>query len=105
MLVLHRGKCSFAQKANFAALGGAKAVVVINTSDEAGFVPSAEGEEEYKALVPLVLVSNTTGSALEALIARAGDEAALMRPVEANNEVDSLMLGGYQVLNVRLQRK
>lgn len=105
IIVLHRGKCSFAKKANLAALGGAKAVVVINTSDEAGFVPSAEGEEEYKALVPLVLVSNSTGSALEALIARGGEEAALMRPVESRDEVDSLVLGGYQVLNVKLRRK
>lgn len=105
ILVLHRGRCSFAKKANLAALGGAKAVVLINSSDEEGFVPSAEGEEDYKALVPLMLVSNSTGSALEALIAKGGVEVALMRPVEANDEVDTLVLGGYQVLNVKLQRR
>lgn len=107
VLVVHRGQCSFVQKSHLAALSGARAVVVINSSDEEDFVPSAEGDEEkIKALVPLVLVSNTTGTALEALMAEsAGGEPLRIRPVAKQDELDTLMLGGYQVVNVKLQRK
>lgn len=83
-------------------------MVVIN-SEEGEMVPSAEdgqGEEGegYEALVPLVLVSNSTGRALEGLMAQAGSGEVRVRPVEASEETESLILGGYQVLNVRLQR-
>ncbi|KWU45242.1 hypothetical protein RHOSPDRAFT_28872 [Rhodotorula sp. JG-1b] len=86
ILLLHRGHCSFALKAHYAALAGAKGVVVVShpsPTDEpdaqnlGGFVvPGADAAEEaedtMRALVPLVLVANSTGQALEDLVRRAG---------------------------------
>lgn len=85
LLLLHRGHCSFALKSHHAALAGAKGVIVIShptpTDDEEGHnlggfvVPGAEATEEsdetMEALVPLVLVANSTGQALEGLVRRA----------------------------------
>jgi mannosidase alpha-like ER degradation enhancer 1 len=106
VLVLRRGMCSFARKANLAALGGAKAVIVINTdSDDDDIVPSADAEErDYKALVPLLLVSNHTGTALEALMA-SGPGKGSVKAEEATDEVEPMILGGYHVMNVKLQRR
>lgn len=108
VVVLHRGRCGFAKKSNLAALGGAKAVIVVNSDDQADFVPSMEGEEEkYKALVPLVVVSNSTGAALEQMLLGLGGERgeAMVRPVRSREEtVEHLILGGYTVTNVRLMR-
>ena len=94
ILLLHRGHCSFALKAHYAALAGAKGVVVVShpsPTDEpdaqnlGGFVvPGADAAEEaedtMRALVPLVLVANSTGQALEDLVRRAG--APLPSPLE-----------------------
>lgn len=86
ILLLHRGQCSFALKAHFAALSGASGVILVSsalpTDDDPrgdGFVvPSAEASEEddetMKALVPLVLVANSTGTALEEMVRAVGDE-------------------------------
>ncbi|GAA5884084.1 hypothetical protein JCM6882_002133 [Rhodosporidiobolus microsporus] len=80
LLLLHRGHCSFALKAHHAALSGASGVVLISSPSPLdddprgdGFVvPSAdageEGEETIRALVPLVLVGNSTGRALEEMV-------------------------------------
>lgn len=111
VLVLRRGKCSFARKAHLAALGGAKAIIVVNSSEEdesAMVVPSAEGEEaELRALVPLVLVSNSTGERLEALLVGKEEVVeARVRPEEPKGGgVEPLVLGGYQVWNVQLERR
>lgn len=68
-------------------------------------MPLADGEEEsYTALVPLVLVSNSTGSALEALM-KEGEGATVKAEVAKEEDVDPLVLGGYTVLNVKLLRQ
>ncbi|KAK4701911.1 ER degradation enhancer, mannosidase alpha-like 1, partial [Phenoliferia sp. Uapishka_3] len=109
VLILRRGRCSFARKAHFAALAGAKAVVVVNNTpsdeEDSMIVPSVDGEDkELKALVPLLLISNTTGTTLEEALS--GEVEALIRPVEpTENSIQPLMLGGYSVGNVILQRK
>lgn len=106
VLVLRRGLCSFARKAHFAALAGAKAVIVINSADddESMIVPSSDGEDkELKALVPLVMVSNSTGATLEKLL-RGGE--ASVRPEEPKEvAIQPLVLGGYTVQNVVLERR
>ncbi|GAA5997552.1 alpha-1,2-mannosidase MNL1 [Rhodotorula paludigena] len=93
LLLLHRGQCSFALKAHLAALSGASGVVLVSsalpTDDDLrgdGFVvPSAEASEEddetMKALVPLVLVANSTGTALEEMLRAVGDENERRREV------------------------
>lgn len=94
---------------------GAKAVIVINTFDEEEIVPSAEGEEkEWGTMVPLVLVSNSTGIALEKLLVAVekegggkGEGKGLrvgVREAKEDGETEPLVLGGYHVLNVKLQR-
>ena len=107
VLVLRRGLCSFARKAHFAALAGAKAVIVVNTADtdESMIVPSAEGEDrDLKALVPLVMVSNSTGVRLEELLRSAVE--AVVRPEEPKETgIQPLVLGGYTVSNVILERR
>ncbi|KAM0789813.1 hypothetical protein ACM66B_006664 [Microbotryomycetes sp. NB124-2] len=109
VVVLHRGMCSFAKKSNMAALSGSKGVIVINSSDDEEFIPSAEGEESsLSALVPLLLVSNSTGYALEEMVRRGVEQGldASVQLVDAHDETDGgLILGGYQVLNVKLHRK
>lgn len=162
ILLLHRGHCSFALKAHYAALAGAKGVVVVShpsPTDEpdaqnlGGFVvPGADAAEEaedtMRALVPLVLVANSTGQALEDLVRRAGapspshleptvqpeqfqqqvlqaddggadaqlipdshvlvrllsDREAELPDDDEEEHVDGLILGGYVVRNIKLQR-
>ncbi|GAA6041395.1 hypothetical protein JCM8097_005223 [Rhodosporidiobolus ruineniae] len=118
LLLLHRGRCSFALKAHYAALSGASGVVLISSpsslppspsssapaealsakeAEEAdGFVvPSAdpveEGEETMKALVPLVLVGNSTGTGLEEMVRhvrRESEERAVRIPTGGDGEED-----------------
>lgn len=108
VLVLRRGGCSFAKKSNVAALSGAKGVICVNSSDDNDLVPSSEGEDNnLKALVPLVLVSNSTGELLEQMLRDAGTLRRVTVVPKESSHVDvpePLILGGYQVLNVRLQR-
>lgn len=103
VIVVQRGQCSFALKAHLAALEGAKAVLVVNTADSVDLVPTIdEADAELKALVPLVMISNSTGQALEDLLRRG---EVRVRPEESGEEVlESIVLGGYAVSNVRLQR-
>ncbi|KAI5475825.1 ER degradation enhancer, mannosidase alpha-like 1, glycoside hydrolase family 47 protein [Pseudohyphozyma bogoriensis] len=104
VVVLRRGVCSFARKSNIAALEGAKAVIVINMANEEDIVPSAEGEErELAALVPMVLVSNSTGMALETMV-ESGVEALVEAEESKEEGPEPMVLGGYHVMNVRLQR-
>ncbi|KAM0748164.1 hypothetical protein T439DRAFT_382639 [Meredithblackwellia eburnea MCA 4105] len=135
VIILRRGMCSFARKSHLAALAGAKAVIVVNNSDDEAkmVVPSADGEEDMdmmKVLVPLVLVSNSTGATLDRIlrlsssvgigietgegeggVASDGEAAkttvaATVRPEEAKTMgVEPIVLGGYTVLNVLLERK
>ncbi|KAK4051547.1 hypothetical protein OIV83_002687 [Microbotryomycetes sp. JL201] len=110
IVVLHRGMCSFARKSNMAALSGSKGVIVINSTDDEEFIPSAEGDEaDLNALVPLLLVSNSTGYALEEMVKKGAEQGveAMVRLVDAHDESEGagLILGGYQVLNVKLHRK
>ncbi|GAA5982793.1 hypothetical protein JCM10908_006792 [Rhodotorula pacifica] len=84
LVLLHRGHCSFALKSHHAALAGAKGVVLvshpsptdaIDAQNLGGFVvPGAdaadEEEDTMRALVPLVLVANTTGQTLEDMVRR-----------------------------------
>ncbi|KAK4056367.1 hypothetical protein OIO90_002510 [Microbotryomycetes sp. JL221] len=109
VVLLHRGQCSFARKSNMAALSGIKGVIVINSSDDEEFIPSADGDEQaLDALVPLLMVSNTTGYAIESMVENAREQGleTSVGLVDAHDETDGgLILGGYQVLNVKLHRK
>lgn len=139
LVLLHRGHCSFALKAHHAALSGARGVVLVSSaspsaSDAEGdefVVPSADPDEEddetMRALVPLVLVANSTGAELERMV------RGVMLPAEEEEEEErgrrqqrqvwvtithaededgaeeeeeeaGLMLGGYLVRNVKLHR-
>ncbi|GAA5871463.1 hypothetical protein JCM3774_005606 [Rhodotorula dairenensis] len=94
LVLLHRGRCSFALKSHHAALAGARGVVLVShpsASDEptahaaGGFVvpgadPSEEEEDTMRALVPLVLVANTTGQALEDMVRRGAASAHDLEP-------------------------
>lgn len=85
LVLLHRGQCSFALKSHHAAMAGARGVILVShpsatdgptAQDSDGFVvpgadPSEEDEDTMRALVPLVLVANTTGQALEDLVRQA----------------------------------
>lgn len=105
VVILRRGGCSFAKKANVAALAGAKGVLVVGTLDDEDVVPLADEEEaSYKALVPLVLVSNSTGSALEAMM-KEGGGATIKAEAAKDEDVNALVLGGYTVVNVKLLRQ
>ncbi|GAA5836360.1 hypothetical protein JCM11251_001472 [Rhodosporidiobolus azoricus] len=141
LLLLHRGQCSFALKSHYAALSGAAGVVLISSPSPLdddpnadGFVvPSADEREEeegvMKALVPLVLVGNSTGTRLEEMVrnvqekgerVRFGDGGEQLKGDEEeevfvsvhrmDDEEDELedagavVLGGYLVRNVKLWR-
>lgn len=108
VLLLRRGLCSFAVKSNMGALGGAKAIIVVNGAGEEDVAPSASGDEvepgsKLKALVPLVLVGNTTGAALVELLAE-GHVATIKLEASIADEIEPIVLGGYTVLNVRMKR-
>ncbi|GAA5853829.1 hypothetical protein JCM9279_001680 [Rhodotorula babjevae] len=88
VLLLHRGECSFAQKAHHAARSGAAGVVLVSgpgddeladdpDAGEGLIVPSAAPEDEpegtMRELVPLVLVGRSAGLELEGLVRRVRD--------------------------------
>lgn len=108
LLLLHRGHCSFATKSHHAALAGARGVVVIShptAVDDAeahargGFVvpgadPAEEEEETMQELVPLVLVANATGQALDEMVqAAAAVAAGPSGPLAGGTPASQIVLG------------
>lgn len=105
--------CTFAWKSHQAALGGAKAIIVVNTEDEDDVTPTADSVEDealLKTLVPLLMVGNTSGTAFEKLLmTTSGREfGGAVLSVTASHGVEDenepINLGGYVVSNVKLKR-
>jgi hypothetical protein len=91
-------------------LGGAKAIIVVNSLEEDDVIPSADRIEvaATNALVPLLLVGNATGATLERILlneATNGREMILsVEATDVSEENEPINLAGYVVSNVRLKR-
>lgn len=107
VVIVRRGNCDFARKANQAALGGAKAVIVVNTAEDEDITPSADLSQEdgMMALVPLLLVGNATGERIQEMLERGKGVAQIsVKATDTSEENELINLGGYVVSNVRLKR-
>ena len=91
-------------------MGGAKAIIVVNSLEEDDVIPSADRIEVVatNALVPLLLVGNATGATLERILlneAKNGREMILsVEATDVSEENEPINLAGYVVSNVRLKR-
>ena len=125
-VLLRRGQCTFSRKALLATQAGASAAIVINTDDDL-FVPGGDADlmdssnntasvgqvQDGVSMVPLLLVGNATGAAVEAALGNSSspDHIVIVRasgrpppsPAEPMALEDiPVVVNGLRLLNAKL---
>lgn len=106
ILIVRRGMCPFVVKSSWAAIGGAKGIIVINTQGQNnGITPSSDEEAEIALgkMVPMILISWEEGQRLLDFLNPRNGEGRVEVSI-GKLAIVPLQLGGYTVNNVRLLR-
>lgn len=106
LVFVRRGLCSFFHKARLAAQAGADGIIIANT-DESAFTPSADEQEmgmiekKQVALVPLLMVNNSTARVVERMLA--GQGQIKVKTGQDKPEKQKLVINGYVIANAIVQ--
>lgn len=106
ILIVRRGMCPFVVKSSWAAIGGAKGIIVINTEGQInGITPSSDEQIELSLgkMVPMILISFEEGNKLLDYLNPRNGEGDVEVSI-GKLAIVPLQLGGYTVNNVRLLR-
>jgi mannosidase alpha-like ER degradation enhancer 1 len=109
VLLVRRGMCTFQVKSHWAAMAGAKALLV-SFNDEELFTPGADDAEADIGLVATMLLTKSTGDELERYLDLAaerdkeegegGEAEVLVRWAEKEQrEARTLVVNGHRILN------